>query len=95
MGRSPIPVGPEKRCQLNRSSRRLGTVQATIREADFTGLGRQDMGLPLRKAESMDGEVAPHNYSAFHYELDVLKLGDVGKRISGDGNDVRIIARFY
>ena len=72
-----------------------GLRAPTIREQNFTGLSRQDMGLPLRKAESMDGEVAPYNYSAFHYELDVLKLGDVGKRISGNGNDVRIIARLY
>jgi hypothetical protein len=72
-----------------------GQRQISITRRNFTGLGRQDMGLPLRKAESMDGEVAPYNYSAFHYELDVLKLGDVGKRISGDGNDVRIIARLY
>src|ERR1700733_11259749 len=38
------------------------------------------------------GEVVFDNYPAFHNKLDVLKFGDVGKRVACNGNDVREFA---
>jgi len=41
----------------------------------------------------MNGDIVSYYCSAFHDELDVLELADVGKRIAGDSNDIPVTAR--
>ncbi len=38
------------------------------------------------------GEVVPDDFAALHHEADALKLGDVGQRVGGDGDEVGVLA---
>ena len=40
----------------------------------------------------MDDNVVLYYYSALHNEFDALEFGHVGDWVSGDGNDIRVIA---